>query len=102
MWIQARQDRPNRHCLRQSSPKHRMMGLNRLVQGSSGDQAKQAMIDLDAEGYYLQIQVHDELGNTVEDEKEANWAAEIMENCVPCNVPHRVDVELGRSWGEAV
>ena len=74
---------------------------NRLIQGSSGDQTKKAMVDCDAAGHYLQIQVHDELGQTVESPEQARDIADIMENCMPSNVPSKVDVELGPSWGEA-
>lgn len=75
--------------------------LNRVIQGSSGDQIKTAMVELDAAGHYLQIQVHDELGQSVKNELEAKAQALIMETCVPCRVPHRVDIELGENWGAA-
>jgi DNA polymerase I-like protein with 3'-5' exonuclease and polymerase domains len=75
--------------------------LNRLIQGSSGDQTKQATVDADAAGVYLQLQVHDELDGTIYDPKEGLLLREIMENCVPCNVPSKVDLEEGPSWGEA-
>lgn len=74
--------------------------LNRLIQGSSADQTKQAMVDADAAGFVLQLQVHDELSQTVASVAEADRLAEIMRNCMPCNVPARVDVETGPSWGE--
>lgn len=75
-------------------------GLNRLIQGSSGDQMKKAMIDADAEGFKLQIQVHDELGQTVSGREEAEALGQVMKDAVPCNVPHKVDVEIGANWGE--
>jgi DNA polymerase I-like protein with 3'-5' exonuclease and polymerase domains len=74
---------------------------NRLIQGSSGDQTKVAMVEGDAAGYELQLQVHDELGLTVASKHEADGLAEIMRTCVPARVPFRVDVEIGPSWGEA-
>lgn len=77
-------------------------GLNRLIQGSSADQTKEAMVALDGEGFDMMIQVHDEIAFSVEDLKEANAAAEIMRNCTPLELPSKVDVEIGRSWGHSM
>lgn len=74
--------------------------LNRLIQGSSADQTKQAMIDADEAGFELQLQVHDELDFSTDSREEAEMLAEVMRNCVPCNVPAKVDVELGPNWGD--
>lgn len=77
-------------------------GLNRLIQGSSADQTKQAMVDLDAEGFDMIIQVHDEVPLSVEDPAEAERAAEVMRNCIPLELPSKVDVEIGKSWGHSM
>lgn len=74
--------------------------MNRLIQGSAGDQTKQAMIDADAAGIRLQLQVHDELCLTIWSIKEARKLKKVMVNCVPCSVPHMVEIEVGKSWGE--
>ncbi len=76
-------------------------GLNRLIQGSSGDQMKAAMVAADEEGFPLQLQVHDELGGTHDTEESAHKLAEVMKHALPCNVPHVIDVEFGDNWGEA-
>jgi len=73
--------------------------LNRLIQGSSGDQMKAAMVQLDAAGIPIQLQVHDEV-DLSGDRGLAEEGAAIMLNALPCNVPHRVDIEIGPSWGE--
>lgn len=73
--------------------------LNRLIQGSSGDQMKKAMVDLDAAGFRLQIQVHDEVDQTVGSAAEAKEIAEIMKEAVNANVPFAVDTEIGPDWG---
>jgi DNA polymerase I-like protein with 3'-5' exonuclease and polymerase domains len=73
---------------------------NRIVQGSSADQTKLAMVQAHAAGIQLQLQVHDELDLSVSDRKVATDLAEIMLAAVPCSVPHRVVPEFGRSWGE--
>jgi len=76
--------------------------LNRLIQGSSADMTKKAMVDLYEEGIVSHIQVHDELNCSIEDEKQAKKIKEIMENTVELKVPLKVDMKLGPSWGEIV
>lgn len=75
--------------------------LNRLIQGSSADQTKRAVIECERAGHALQIQVHDEICCTVQDREHAEQIAEIMRDCVPAQVPFLVDVEVGANWGEA-
>lgn len=74
--------------------------LNRLIQGSSGDQTKAAMVAVDKAGYEIQLQVHDELDQSVENPEQAEEIAEIMRTCLPLQVPSKVDVEIGPNWGE--
>ncbi len=76
--------------------------LNRLIQGSSADQVKTSLVEIDAGGYFLQLQVHDENTGSFESEKQALEVAEIMTNCLTGNVPFLVDVECGPSWGESM
>lgn len=73
---------------------------NRIVQGSSADQTKMAMVLAAREGIKMQIQVHDELDLSVGSRNEAIRLAEIMLSAVPCTVPHLVRPEIGPSWGE--
>jgi len=75
--------------------------LNRLIQGSSADQTKMVMVAADEAGYRLQLQVHDELGQTVYSPEEGHALGELMRNTVKARVPFRVDVEMGPNWGEA-
>lgn len=75
--------------------------FNRLIQGSSADQTKQAVVEMDRAGVPLQLQVHDEVDYTAESREAAVEASKIMENVVELNVPMKVDVECGPSWGEA-
>lgn len=74
--------------------------LNRLIQGSAADQTKQAMVDADAAGFKLQLQVHDELDLTVETRQDAVELATRMREAIPVRVPMKVDVETGPNWGE--
>jgi len=74
--------------------------LNRLIQGSSADMTKKAMVDLYEEGLLSHIQVHDELNFSIEDEKQALKIKKIMEQTVELKVPLKVDMKVGLSWGE--
>jgi DNA polymerase I-like protein with 3'-5' exonuclease and polymerase domains len=76
-------------------------GLNRLIQGSAADQTKASMVALSKAGFTLLLQVHDEIALSVRNIDEAREAADIMAKAVTLEVPSRVDVETGPSWGEA-
>lgn len=73
--------------------------LNRIIQGSSADQMKKALVDADAAGFALQLQVHDELDMSVQSPTEAHELARIMREAIPALVPFKVDVEIGPNWG---
>ena len=76
--------------------------LNRLIQGSAADQTKEAMIQCYKAGYKPLLQIHDELCFSIEDEGDIKGVKEIMENAIESlKVPSKVDIALGRSWGEA-
>lgn len=75
--------------------------LNRLIQGSSADQTKAALVELDSQGYFLVAQIHDEIAASVRNLEEAKKIGEIMENTYKLAVPSIVDVEIGKSWGDA-
>lgn len=76
-------------------------GLNRLIQGSAADQTKSAMVKLSKAGFSVLLQVHDEIAISVKNREEAMEAANIMLNAVRLEVPSKVDLEIGPSWGEA-
>lgn len=76
--------------------------LNRLIQGSAADQTKLALVETDAAGYYIQLQVHDELDGSFESPAQADACADLMRHCVELTVPSKVDVELGPNWGDIV
>jgi len=80
--------------------------LNRIIQGSSADQTKLALCEIDRAGHYLQLQVHDETDGSYGDVAEAKAVGDIMRDCVITAypkklwVPFKVDTEVGPSWGE--
>jgi len=74
--------------------------LNRLIQGSSADQTKQAMLDCYNAGITPMLTVHDELCFSIESDEQAAQIKEIMETGVPLKVPSKIDQELKDNWGE--
>lgn len=75
---------------------------NRIIQGSSADMVKKALIDLDDEGFLPYNTVHDEVNNPINSLDDCIKIRDIMLNAIPLKVPLLVDVELGPSWGECV
>ena len=76
--------------------------LNRLIQGSAADQTKQAMINCYKAGFKPLLQIHDELCFSLNNENDITQVKEIMENAIETlKVPSKVDVAIGKSWGEA-
>ena len=78
--------------------------LNRVIQGSSADQMKLALVELDAAGHYVQLQVHDEENGSCADVAEVKQKAKIMRECIlqvtkPL-VPFKVDADYGLNWGD--
>lgn len=74
--------------------------LNRLIQCTSAEQIKRAMVEVDRAGHHMMLQVHDELDSSVEGSQEALSIAGIMSSVMPARVPFKVDVELGPNWGD--
>jgi DNA polymerase I-like protein with 3'-5' exonuclease and polymerase domains len=77
--------------------------LNRVIQGSSADQTKLALVEIDKTDAYLQLQVHDETDGSYGSVAEAVAVGDIMRDCVlkRCRplVPFKVDTETGPNWG---
>lgn len=75
--------------------------LNAMIQGTAADQTKTAIVLLDREGLTPQIQVYDELNQTIYNREDAWRIKEIMETALPdLTVPHLADPDVGPSWGE--
>jgi len=79
--------------------------LNALIQGSSADITKAAMVKIYEAGLLdeidLKLTVHDELDFSVEPLKQKCFdeSLQIMKTCVDLKVPLKVDVEKGLNWG---
>jgi len=82
-------------------------GLNALIQGSSADITKAAMLKIWQSGLLKEIDIkltiHDELDFSVPHDKQKclDEAIQLMRNAVDLQVPLKVDVEKGDSWGTA-
>ena len=75
--------------------------LNRLIQGSSADQTKRAMVECYKEGLCPTLTVHDELCFSINSQEQSDKIVEIMTTCIPgLKIPFEVDAELGNNWGE--
>ena len=75
--------------------------LNRKIQGGCADMMKIAMRNLYREGIIPLVTIHDELGVSVKNKEQARYIADIMSSCVPLEVPLKVEIDFGSSWGEA-
>lgn len=73
--------------------------LNRLIQGSGADQTKMALVAADRAGFFLQLQIHDEINASVQDEAEGKRLAELMCDVIPLRVPVKASCKVGDSWG---
>jgi len=85
------------------------MAINMPVQGTSADIIKVAMVDLHREmgrrnlKSKMILQVHDELVFEVPQEELEEIRAlveEIMPGAMKLSVPLKVEVKVGRNWGE--
>ncbi len=85
------------------------MAINAPVQGSSADIIKVAMINLHREmerrklESRMLLQIHDDLlFEVTEDEVEEmkSLVAELMPRAIELCVPVKIDIKLGRNWGE--
>jgi DNA polymerase I-like protein with 3'-5' exonuclease and polymerase domains len=74
--------------------------LNAVIQGSSADQNKRAMVALHRSGVALGAVVHDEIDGSAPPE-DAALITECMQDCLRLEVPSVVDLAWGPTWGEA-
>lgn len=76
-------------------------GLNTVVQGSSAEMIKLAMVNVYRETNIPPLlTVHDELDFSNSDRSLSKKIREIMLSCIELLVPLKVDYERGPSWGE--
>ena len=76
--------------------------LNRLVQGSSADLTKKAMLECARIGHLPLLQIHDELCFSIKNKEDVKVIKKKMEDCVEFLVPMKVDVAIGDNFGETI
>lgn len=83
--------------------------LNRMLQGSSADYMKKAMLTCWEEGIFAEtgvprLTVHDELDFSDMGGKDEAFREmlHIMENAIPLKIPMVADGEIGMNWGHVV
>lgn len=93
--------------------------LNKIIQGSSADQTKTAMLHIYKRGnlntlaldiYYrrsdiippkMRAQVHDELNFSIASHEDTQWYQDTMENSLPLLVESVAEPGVGNNWAEA-
>lgn len=93
--------------------------LNKIIQGSSADQTKTAMLhlykrcqlDIPALDIYyrradvvppkMRAQVHDELNFSIKPDEDIHWYQDTMENSLPLLVQSVAEPGVGKTWAEA-
>ena len=74
--------------------------MNALIQGSSADMIKAAMVQCHREGFTPHLTIHDELDFSLSSFSDMARIQDIMLNAVQITVPLKVDIELGKNWGD--
>lgn len=74
--------------------------LNGLIQGTSADMLKLAMLNCYEAGYVPSLTVHDELCfSDIQEDRQIREISEIMTNAVKLRVPLLVKTTVGTKWG---
>jgi DNA polymerase I-like protein with 3'-5' exonuclease and polymerase domains len=75
--------------------------MNGLIQGSAARHTKLWMRAVWREGIVPLLQLHDELDCSVKSREEGELIRRLGQDAVRLRIPINVDVEYGRSWGDA-
>lgn len=74
--------------------------LNAVIQGSAADMTKMAMVELHARGIVPLIQVHDELGVSIQQESGAKGVVDVMSHVIQSEIEFPVDWSMGKHWAK--
>jgi DNA polymerase I-like protein with 3'-5' exonuclease and polymerase domains len=89
-WYRQQLQRVDRHT-----------ALNALIQGSAARHTKLWMRAVWREGIVPLLQMHDCLDCSIGSREQAEVVARLGEEAVQLDVPMRVDLKFGRTWGDA-
>ena len=70
-----------------------------MIQGSAADMTKKAMVDLYEQGILPQIQIHDELCLSIENDTQAKIVKDTMESAIVLEIDNKVNYKKGSNWG---
>ena len=92
-------DSDNEHFEKHYTRAFTYKALNRLVQGSTADMTKKAMVLLYEKGIIPHIQIHDELCVSIKDHETRTMVQDTMEQAIKLEINNKVDCESGPNWG---
>jgi len=72
---------------------------NSVIQGTSAEQMKSAIVAVYKEGLPILATIHDELAISISSPSQVDTVADIMAHILPCTVPHLVEGTTGANWG---
>jgi putative DNA primase/helicase len=75
--------------------------LNALIQSAAAIQTKEWMLACWREGVVPLLQMHDSLDCSVSSREVAEMVARLGEEVIKLEVPMKIDVNYGRTWGDA-
>jgi DNA polymerase I-like protein with 3'-5' exonuclease and polymerase domains len=78
---------------------HLHKAMNSIVQGTAAEQMKKTLVQLYKERIPVLITLYDEIGASIQSEKQAKLIKEIAEHIIEFSVPHVMDYKLMASWG---
>lgn len=79
---------------------HLHKAMNSVIQGSAAEQMKKALVALYSERIPLLITLYDEIGASIQSERQAKLIKEVTENAIEFTVPQVMEYKLMKSWGE--
>jgi DNA polymerase I-like protein with 3'-5' exonuclease and polymerase domains len=99
--VRRQQDPAHPWCYRALQRSGSRTALNALLQGSAARHSKLWMRACWREGIVPLLMMHDGLELSLTTREQAELVARLGEEAVQLEVPMRVDLQFGRSWGDA-
>lgn len=78
---------------------HLHKAMNSVIQGTAAEQMKKALVTLHSERIPLLITLYDEIGASIQSEKQAKLIKEVTEHAIEFTVPQVMEYKIMPSWG---
>lgn len=78
---------------------HLHKAMNSVIQGTAAEQMKKALVTLHSERIPLLVTLYDEIGASIQSEKQALLIKEVTEHAIEFTVPQVMEYKLMPSWG---